>query len=385
MRAGPAPPYRDLVALSRDRLGDIGIVSAAVALGALVLIGEANTTDSTTWAREIPVSVAACLALLFLRRRWPLALAVTMVPVSLVISAGSMGVTAMAIFNLAIRRRWQVVVPVGIGYALAMAGLWRLAELTEREYWESLLVIHLGHALLIAAGMLLRSQRLLVESLRERAQQAEVTQKLQVEEARHHEREELAREMHDVLAHRISLLAVYAGAMEVRRDVPDEETQAAAVIRQAAYDALEDLRQVLGVLRSDGTDGNRPQPTLDDIQTLVEDACHAGESVTFDYRVEQDVPIAIGRHAYRVVQEGLTNARKHASGARVWVRVDATDDELTVKVVNRLPLGPSAMPGAGRGLIGLQERVDLVGGRLRHGRTDGDDFELRAWLPLRHE
>lgn len=322
------------MALSRDRLGDIGIVSVAVALGALVLVGEASTTNSAVWPLEFTIGPASCLGLLFLRRRWPLALAVTMLPVSLLLSAGSMGVTAMAIFNLAIRRRWQVAVSVAAAYAVAMASLWRLAELSEREYWETIVTIQLAHALLVAAGMLLRSHRMLVESLQARAQQAEVTQRLQVEEARHREREELAREMHDVLAHRISLLAVYAGALEVRRDVSDEETQAAAVIRQAAYDALEDLRQVLGVLRSDGTDANRPQPTLADIPTLVEDACHAGESVALDYRIGDDnaVPTAIGRHAYRVVQEGLTNARKHASGARVWVHIGATDAELTVDV-----------------------------------------------------
>ena len=97
------------------------------------------------------------------------------------------------------------------------------------------------------------------------------------------------------------------------------------------------------------------------------------------------VPDGVGRNAYRIVQEGLTNARKHAQGAAVDVTLDgAAGTGLTVEVRNRLPLGdgaPLPIPGAGTGLIGLSERASLAGGRLEHGRTTGGDFELRAWLP----
>lgn len=113
-------------------------------------------------------------------------------------------------------------------------------------------------ATLVASGLLVRSQHLLVRSLRERAREAEEGHRLRVEEARHTERERIAREMHDVLAHRISLLAVHAGALEVRRSAPEEERQAATVVRQYAYEALEDLREVIGMLR----DGERAVAVL---------------------------------------------------------------------------------------------------------------------------
>jgi signal transduction histidine kinase len=96
------------------------------------------------------------------------------------------------------------------------------------------------------------------------------------------------------------------------------------------------------------------------------------------------VPEGVGRNAYRIVQEALTNARKHAQGAAVDVTLDgAAGSGLTVEVRNRLPVGAAAapIPGAGTGLIGLSERTSLAGGRLEHGRTPGGDFELRAWLP----
>jgi signal transduction histidine kinase len=266
-------------------------------------------------------------------------------------------------------------------------------------------VVGLLDAVLIASGRLVRAQRLLVSSLRERARQAEEGQRLRVEEARHLERERLAREMHDVLAHRISLLAVHAGALEFRPDAPAEQARAAGVIRRSAYEAMEDLREVIGMLRDGdgGADAQRPQPTLTDLPALIGESLRADAPVTLDNRIGDlsTVPARIGRHAYRIVQEALTNARKHAPGGAVQVTVNGSPGAgLTVAVRN--PLSTSTLekewraaerdlelerraagrlPGAGAGLIGLRERVDLVGGRLEHGRTRDGDFRLRVWLP----
>ena len=238
--------------------------------------------------------------------------------------------------------------------------------------------------------MFVRARRQLVASLRERADRAEAEQQMHVEQARQHERARIAREMHDVLAHRISLLSMHAGALEFRPDAPPEEiARAAGVVRASAHQALQDLREVIGVLREEPVANGgpeRPQPTLANLPALLDESRAAGMHVSSECRVGDlaTVPEGVGRNAYRIVQEGLTNARKHAHGATVDVLVDGgAGTGLTVEVRNRLPVGIAApfIPGAGTGLIGLSERASLAGGRLEHGRTAGGDFELRAWLP----
>jgi signal transduction histidine kinase len=242
----------------------------------------------------------------------------------------------------------------------------------------------------LAWGLVVRARRQLILSLRERAVRAEAEQQLRVAQARQLERARIAREMHDVLAHRISLLSLHAGALEFRTDATGEEVaRAAGVIRSSAHQALEDLREVIGVLRDDQpVDPQlppRPQPTIADLPALVEESVDAGTRVRYDNRVDDiaGVPAAVGRNAYRVVQEGLTNARKHAAGVAVDVRVEgAAGAGLTVVVRNPAPVeGDSAIPGTGTGLVGLAERAALAGGRLTHGRATNGDFELRAWLP----
>jgi signal transduction histidine kinase len=196
--------------------------------------------------------------------------------------------------------------------------------------------------------------------------------------------------MHDVLAHRISLLSLHAGALEFRPDAPpDEVARAAGVIRSSAHQALEDLRVVIGVLRDDpdGGEPERPQPTLADLPALIDESRGAGMRVAHDWRLPADavVPEGLGRNAYRIVQEGLTNARKHARGSAVDVSVEgAPGAGLTIEIRNRLPVGAFAgaeIPGAGTGIVGLTERAALAGGRLEHGRTDAGDYRLWAWLP----
>src|SRR6185437_10717857 len=162
------------------------------------------------------------------------------------------------------------------------------------------------------------------------------------------------------------------------------------VIRASAHAALEDLRDVIGVLREGPTAGapEPPQPTLADIPALVEECQGAGMRVRCRLAVpDAALPAALGRAAYRIVQEGLTNARKHAPGAAVEVAIAArADGALVVEVVSRRPVGvaapgPSALPGAGTGLVGLSERVELAGGELVHGPDATGDFVLRATLP----
>ena len=204
------------------------------------------------------------------------------------------------------------------------------------------------------------------------------------------ERTRIAREMHDVLAHRISLLALHAGGLEVRPDLPPAKVrETAELLRSTARQALEELRGVIGVLREEPGQEPAPpppQPTLSDIRRLVEERRQVGATIDFEMQVEHAdaVPSALGRDAYRIVQEAITNVGKHANGAAARVRVTgAPGDGLHVSVRNRQPVhahaGP-ALPGSGAGLLGLQERVALAGGTLVHGPDGSGDFVVDAEL-----
>ncbi len=205
-----------------------------------------------------------------------------------------------------------------------------------------------------------------------------------MQEAQRAERDRIAREMHDVLAHRISLLSLHAGALEYNPNAtPEEIARAAQVIRISARDAQEELREVIGVLRADVAEQPlaAPQPTIADLPALVEESRRAGMSVALECAIGGDeLPQTLGRTVYRLVQEALTNARKHAPGQLVTIEV-AGEPGASVRVIvsNRPPVGAGesvrrrhpAQVGSGTGLIGLGERVTLAGGTLEHGSLPG--------------
>ena len=251
-------------------------------------------------------------------------------------------------------------------------------------------------------GLYARARRELVASLRERAERLAADQERSAEQAREAERQRIAREMHDVLAHRLSLLSVHAGALEFRPDAPPEEiTRAAAALRE--------LRQVITVLREDSdAAAGPPQPELAQLPALLEESRAAGMTLRehLDLTKAESLPAAAQRAAHRVVQEGLTNAHKHAPGAIVEVTVAGTAQAgLAAEIVSRrtpggappsvvapdtrrAPGGPDAAtasvlapPGPGAGLVGLAERLALVGGDLQHGTNAMGDFVLRATIP----
>ena len=239
-------------------------------------------------------------------------------------------------------------------------------------------------------GMYIGSRRELLWTLRDRAERAEAEQHLRVEQGQLHERARIAREMHDVLAHRISLIAVHAGALAYRTDLTDaEKHQTAELIQAASHEAISDLRQVLGVLRDAHQNGSheRPQPTFDDLAALVEEAEGAGMRIDYDDRVAgaSEMPALVGRTAYRIIQEGLTNVRKHAPGVTVLVEVSGSSTAgLSIRMRNperaQRPTPVTRTPGTGLGLVGLGERAKLAGGHVTT-RRDGGSFELMGWLP----
>jgi signal transduction histidine kinase len=372
---------------ARDWIVDVSCFLIAIVFGFLVFAEGMERMSDDLQFFDLVGGAVASLALWW-RRRWPVGVALFVVPLNSY-SASSTIAGAIALFTVAVHRRAAVAFAVA-GVALAMTPIY-LAIHPEDDVSALVTVIMSVLAIggVVAWGMFVRARRQLVRSLRERAERAEAEQQLRVEQARQHERARIAREMHDVLAHRISLLSLHAGALEFRPDAPpDEVARAAGVIRASAHDALEDLRTVIGILRegADGDDPERPQPTLADIPALIDESRAAGMQVRYDWHLPDPVtvPAAVGRNAYRIVQEGVTNARKHAHGASVDVLLEgAAGEGLTIEVRNRLPVGvaAAAIPGTGTGIVGLAERASLAGGRLEHGRTASGDYRLWAWLP----
>ncbi|MEU6770918.1 histidine kinase [Streptomyces sp. NPDC046759] len=339
-------------------------------------------------AADVLLGALSCGAV-WLRRRRPVGLAAVMVPVGFVSSTA--GAAAMvALFTLAVHRPFRYVAWIG-GADLALVPLYYcLRPDPGLPFAGSVVFAVLLSVSVIGWGMFVRSKRLLMLSLRERARRAETEARLRAEQAQRLAREAIAREMHDVLAHRLTLLSVHAGALEFRPDAPHEEVaRAAGVIRESAHEALQDLREIIGVLRAgeaEDTAGERRRPpTLAALDALVGECRDAGMKVTLDHRVADPaaVPASVGRTAYRIAQEGLTNARKHAPGAEVTLSLTGAPGEgLTVTVSNPPPTAdPTPVPGSGQGLIGLTERTTLAGGRLEHGGTADGGFEVRAWLP----
>lgn len=348
----------------------------AACLIALITVPELENQPDPVLLAEQVLGALSCAAV-WLRRRWPVTLAIVTALLSATFTLVG-GAAAVALFTVAVHRPFKISGPILLLNVITIFPIvyWRPdPELGVK--WTFALTLALA-LLIFGWGVLIRARRQLVWSLHAQADGA-------AEEARRLERERIAREMHDVLAHRISILSLHAGALEFRPDAPPEEiAKAAGAIRGSAHQALQDLREVIGVLRGPGEDATpeRPQPTLADLPGLVEESRQAGMSVRLSLAV-QDAPESLGRNAYRIVQEALTNARKHAPGAAVSVRLTgAPGDGLTIEVRNRV-VGrvPHGIPGAGAGLIGLTERAELVGGRLRHGRTPDGHFRLEAWLP----
>ncbi|MGY2702300.1 sensor histidine kinase [Nocardioides sp. HB32] len=334
------------------------------------------------WILDLAIG-AAGYVLVFWRRRWPLTVAVVLALAGAV-SGSVAGPSVLAAASVATRRRWREIALVG---AVNFAAAQLFSVLTSPDD-DPLWLIVIANAIAVAAvlgwGMYIGSRRELIWTLRNRAERAEAEQELRVQQARGQEQTRIAREMHDVLAHRISQISMHAGALAYRDGLRPEEVRASAeVIRDKAHEALTDLRGVLGVLR-DGTTGERtltPQPTYADLAGLVDEAEESGVRIEFEDLVHDPVPEAAGRTVYRIVQEGITNARKHAPGALLTVRVTGSpDDGIDVLLRNPVGFGPTRTPGAGLGLVGLSERAELRGGRLDHGR-DGSTFVLHGWIP----
>lgn len=363
----------------------------AVAGGALWLIvarDEWGSAGALLWI-DVALGVASVLAMQF-RGRWPLPVTVLTVAATAV-SASAIGAWVVCQVSLSARRRWPEILPTA-GLAVATGQvLYEVQPDQPLPWYTNLIFTALATGVVVAVGMYIGARRELIASLRDRADRAEREQALRLATARTSERTRIAREMHDALAHRMSLVALHAGALAYRTDLsPAETRETAGTIQASSQRALADLREILGLLRDterdiEGTD-HRPQPTLGDLDTLLDDERAAGARLTLHSDLEglSALPASIGRSAYRIVEEGLTNARKHAPHAAVTVELTGRPGSgLDLCVRNPVRVGGDhhGHDGTGFGLIGLAERAAASHGRFDYGLTPDGDFLLRAWLP----
>jgi signal transduction histidine kinase len=374
---------------TRDWVIDISCMVVTAGFAALTWFAEFVARPPTPAPLLVADAVIGVLApmSLWLRRRWPLHLALALVAVSTFAQTVTTP-AAIAVATVAVHRRFRTAAAVTA--LLVGAAMIRFAITAHNPlpYWLLVAVTVLAAAVAATSATFTRAQRQLTRSLADRAHRAEAEQRLRVEQARRAERTRIAREMHDVLAHRISLLSMHAGALEFRERVsPEEVARAAGVIRACAHQALQDLREVVTVLRDGGEEHapDSPQPGLADLAALVEESRQAGGSVEVDNRCADQAPPpgSVDRAAYRILQETLTNARKHAPGATVRVTVTGEPGaDLRIEVRNTMPRAASpTVPGTGTGLVGLAERASLAGGHLAHGPTADGDFRVHASLP----
>jgi signal transduction histidine kinase len=252
--------------------------------------------------------------------------------------------------------------------------------------WFDVTMVRGGNAVVIA--VLIFTALVLGEQIgrRRRIQRALVveTERTEVAEAREavlRERTRIARELHDVVAHSMSLVAVRAETAPYRLpDLPAPAREEFLALAGTARDTLTELRRLLGVLRTDRAE-LAPQPGLSDVDDLVAAARDAGLDVETDVLGVPNSD-AIGLTVYRIVQEALSNASQHSPGAAVRVAVSASGGDVRVEVTNTAPDGPaSPRTGEGHGLVGMRERVELLGGTLQTGPTPDGGFTVVAWIP----
>jgi signal transduction histidine kinase len=271
---------------------------------------------------------------------------------------------ALSVISFLAGRRMPRAAPAfavfGAGAALALA----LALVAEDAWVTGLLLLAMTVVLPWVLGRSLRQQSELVATT--------------TEQTRLRERTRIAHDMHDTLGHELSLLALRAGALELAPDLGDRHRTAAAELRAGAEAATERLADIIGVL-GDGAPASL-HPAAERIDDLVDRAVLAGLAASLEWQGQRQLPEMVDRAAHRIVQEALTNAMKHAAGAAVRVRLETAEDVTMVTITNALPSG--ARRGAGRraGLVGLRERVRLVGGTFHAGPRD-HVFEIVATLP----
>jgi signal transduction histidine kinase len=343
---------------------------------------ELHSSDMGWSLPMLALRIPVIAAVLLLRRRlpmWAAGLAVADVVLQGQLSA-AVPVAAYAL--TAYHPRWSVRIP-----ALVVASGVVLAVISADWPLHSAVVVTCCFILWPATlGAYVPARAQLILATTERTERAQRVEQLQARRAVFAERVRIAGEMHDVVGHRVSLMVLQAGAAEVAAEDSTKVRQLADQMQAAGRQALEELRQLVGLLRTDDVTEEvplAPQPTLADLPGLIEASHRAGMDVSLQPRGQvRVVTEVIERTAYRVVQEALTNAGRHAPGGQVRVTLDYRPDALAVSVVSQ-PGTRTAnpVPGTGHGLVGLRERAKAAGGHLRADRQLDGSFDVEAVLP----
>ena len=330
----------------------------------------------------IALAVPGCVALVF-RRRFPLAVFLLTLPISLTQDVAV--APLIALFTLAEHSRNRRLLAVCVTLAAVASSVpWTLESVTAAERTMTLVVFAYNLATAAAPvlfGQLLQARRDLARRLDEIEEAREHERALHAQAVLARERAQLAREMHDVVSHQVSLIAVRAGALQVATSDADAK-EAARTIRSLSVTTLDELRTMVTLLRASGGRDTEltPQPTLADLRRLVESS---GTHVELTGELPSTVSTPAQRAIYRTVQEALTNVRKHAPGATADVELWQDGRDLGVTVTNTPPTRPSLpLPGSQQGLVGLRERAELLHGSLESGPTAEGGYQVRLRIPL---
>ena len=360
-------------------------LDGAIALAlALTAVAEAALPDEMYSDGRATVVLAAGLVaagLAVIRRRFPLWVLAAAVLHGLTTGdvSAALPVAAYAVARYGSPARW---VALGAASVVSLQP-WQFTSGTEAV--NNVLIVLVLLVLPAVLGLWARARDELLAALRERAERAEQEQRTLAREAVLEERARITREMHDVVGHRVSLMVLQAGAVDMAAADPPRVRVLAGQLQDAGRRSLEELRQLIGLLTDAGDDEAplAPQPGLSDVDELVEDARRAGLDVALTRTgPPRELDPSVGRTAYRVVQEGLTNAGKHAPGGPVSVALDVRDRELAVTVTNRKAPRPPPPPAArGRGRVGQRGRGRTGGGSLTaEPRLDGG-FRVEVVIP----
>ncbi|MEU0037621.1 MULTISPECIES: histidine kinase [unclassified Streptomyces] len=318
---------------------------------------------------------------LFLRRRRPLLTFLLTLPAVLVSDAVFAALAAL--YTLASFTRHRTMLAFCVT-AFTICDMTKWPSLSY-DFAKTATVITLGYTAATAAapvflGQLVQARRDLSRQLAEISEARDHKRLLTAQSVLAKERAQLAREMHDVVSHQVSLIAVRAGALQVGTQ-DAEVKEAAATIRRLSVQTLDELRHMVSVLRASGGRPTEltPQPSLADLERLVD---NSGIEAELRTDVPDDLPPTVQRAIYRTVQEALTNARKHAPGTTATVHIRHHDGAVRATVTNTAPTHPPLpLPSAHHGLVGLRQRAALLGGTVTAGPTADGGYELRLELP----
>jgi signal transduction histidine kinase len=377
-----------LESLAREHWYELMIGALLTAAMLELILGRDSAPMSLRYA--VPL-VAVLVAPLFARSRYPfagpasywlIATAISFIDGELIpfmVSLFPVGlVSAFLLGNQRdLRRAWA-------GLAIVLAGITTIVYNIPGHLAAELIVIPVDFGIAWAAGFALRERAQQAEAAEIRATQAEREREAAARVAVAEERARIARELHDIVAHAVSVMVLQVGA--IRHQLPvvlEEEKDALRGVEQAGRRALTEMRRLLAAMRREGEEAELvPQPGLDGLDSLLAEINRAGLPV--ELHVDGDpvpLPRGIDLSAYRIVQEGLTNALKHARASDADVTVRYRPDELEIEIRDN-GQGSSTTDGLGHGLVGVRERVKIYGGEMSAGTVNGGGFVLSTRLPL---